>query len=160
MEFKYYNRTIEQKGIELSQHYPVVVLSGPRQYGKSTLVKQLFSSYKYVNLERIDDRLFAEQDPRAFLEQFKSAVIIDEIQYVPKLFSYIQAEVDEKSAAAGQFILTGSCSLSILSCTAQSLAGRAAIFELLPLTQDEIRQNLIEQSLEQLISMSDMFLTN
>lgn len=146
----YLTRKIEKKIKELSKTYPVIVISGPRQSGKSTLVKHVFPEHDYINLERIDDREFADNDPRAFLDQFKKNVIIDEIQYVPRLFSYIQASVDEKKVPA-KFILTGSSQLDLLQGVSQSLAGRSAIFQLLPLCFDEVREKRKSLSLEEII---------
>lgn len=145
---KYHPRKIEKKLKALSKSYPVIVISGPRQSGKSTLARHFFSEHEYVNLERIDDREFAANDPRSFLAQFKKKVIIDEVQYVPSLFSYIQANVDEKKIPA-KYVLTGSSQLSLLEGVSQSLAGRAAIFQLLPLLMEEIQKKKI--SLEEII---------
>jgi len=147
---KYYSRSIENKIKLLSKTYPVIVVSGPRQSGKSTLVKHLFPNHEYINLERIDDREFASNDPRAFLEQFKNKVIIDEVQYVPTLFSYIQANVDENKTAA-KFVLTGSSQLSLIEGVSQSLAGRSAILQLLPLSQEEIHLKRAKFTLEEMI---------
>ncbi len=146
----YYPRNIEKKIKILSKTYPVIVVSGPRQSGKSTLVKHLFPQHEYINLERIDDREFAQNDPRAFLEQFKNKAIIDEVQYVPALFSYIQADVDENKIPA-KFILTGSSQLTLIEGVSQSLAGRSAIFQLLPLSQEEIYLKQRKLTLEQMI---------
>ena len=133
----YFPRNIENKLKGLAKSYPVLVISGPRQSGKSTLVKHLFPNHVYTNLENIDERMMAKEDPRSFLEKFnKKSVIIDEVQQVPSLFSYIQGIVDEKKQKA-QFILTGSSGLDLLEGTSQSLAGRAAIFQLLPLCLEE-----------------------
>ncbi len=146
---KYYTRNIEKKIKILSKTYPVIVVSGPRQSGKSTLVKHIFPNHEYINLERID-REFAQNDPKAFLEQFKKKVIIDEVQYVPNLFSYIQANVDEEKTAA-KFILTGSSQLSLLEGVSQSLAGRSAVLQLLPLSPREIYAKRKTFSLEEMI---------
>ena len=147
---RYYSRNIEKKIKLLSKTYPVIVISGPRQSGKSTLAQHLFFSHEYINLERIDDREFASNDPRAFLEQFKNKVIIDEVQYVPSLFSYIQANVDEKKIPA-KFVLTGSSQLSLIEGVSQSLAGRAAVLQLLPLSKEEINLKRAKLTLEELI---------
>lgn len=116
---------------------PVITITGPRQSGKTTLCKMLYPKHSYVSLENLDDRAFAETDPRAFLAQFNGSVIIDEAQYVPQLFSYIQGIVDEKNKAA-QFVLSGSQNFLLLEQISQSLAGRAAVFYLLPLSIDEL----------------------
>ena len=116
---------------------PVVVLTGPRQSGKTTLAKALFPEYDYVNLEFPDTRAQAIDDPRLFLTAHKNGLVIDEIQRVPELFSYIQGIVDE-TGKAGNFILTGSQNFLLLEQISQTLAGRAALFHLLPFSITEI----------------------
>lgn len=124
---------------ELFTQYPIVTLLGPRQSGKSTLVKALYPSMSYVNLEAPDERKIIENDPRAFLASIpKSGVIIDEVQRVPELLSYLQVYVDEKGEN-GQFILTGSHQLALHQEISQSLAGRTAILKLLPLSLTELK---------------------
>lgn len=122
------------------KNYPVIALIGPRQSGKTTLLKNLFSNTKYVSLEDLDIQIFAESDPRGFLDTFKSPVILDEIQKVPQLFSYIQTEVD-KNNKAGQYILSGSQNFNLIEKITQSLAGRVGILTLLPLSVNEIKKN-------------------
>ena len=118
--------------------FPVVTITGPRQSGKTTLAKHLVAS-SYVNLEAIDKRDFANTDPRGFLEDnHKRPLIIDEAQYAPKLFSYVQAEVDH-TGKKGQFILTGSQNFELNAHISQSLAGRTALYTLLPLSINELR---------------------
>jgi len=133
------NRTLKKKLIEASKQYPVVTLTGPRQSGKTTLVRMIFPDYEYVSLEEPDYRTFALEDPRGFLAQFSDRVILDEIQHTPDLFSYIQAIVDIKDIS-GQFILTGSQNFLLLQKVSQSLAGRCAVLHLLPFSLSEIRQ--------------------
>ncbi len=132
-------RQVIPKLQEMATKFPVLTVTGPRQSGKTTVCKQTFSDYRYVSLENPDDRLFAEEDPRGFLEEYNSKVIIDEAQNVPQLFSYIQGIVDE-SQQMGQFILTGSQNFLLLEKISQSLAGRVYIFHLLPLNYSEIDQ--------------------
>ncbi len=133
-----YKRDLEEKILKLSKSYPVIALTGPRQSGKTTLVKQLFSStHQYVNLENLDQRDFAQKDPRAFLESHSKGLIIDEAQNAPDLFSYIQTNVDENEVA-GRFILTGSQNFLLHDKIFQSLAGRVAIFNLLPFSMREL----------------------
>lgn len=132
-------RQVIPKLQEMATKFPVLTVTGPRQSGKTTVCKQTFSDYRYVSLENPDDRLFAEEDPRGFLEKYNSKVIIDEAQNVPQLFSYIQGIVDE-SQQMGQFILTGSQNFLLLEKISQSLAGRVYIFHLLPLNYSEIDQ--------------------
>lgn len=130
-------RHLQNKIIELSGKFPIVSIIGPRQAGKTTLAKVCFPRYAYVNLESPDIRLFAQSDPKAFLKQFTQGVIIDEVQYVPDLFSYIQVIVDEIQKE-GMFILTGSQNFNLLEQLSQSLAGRVALFTLLPFSLAEL----------------------
>lgn len=132
-------RQLTNKIKEYSKSYPVVALIGPRQSGKTTLLKNIFSKIYYVSLEDLDARLFAEKDPRGFLDTYKAPVIFDEIQKAPKLFSYIQTTVD-KTNKAGQYILSGSQNFNLVEKITQSLAGRVGILTLLPLSVDEINK--------------------
>jgi uncharacterized protein len=132
-------RTLAKKLKEAVKHYPVVTLTGPRQSGKTTLVKMNFPNYDYVSLEEPDQRAFALEDPRGFLFQFPEKVILDEIQRAPDLFSYIQTIVDTKDIS-GQFILTGSQNFLLLQKVSQSLAGRCAVLHLLPFSLSELKQ--------------------
>ncbi|MYH69202.1 MAG: ATP-binding protein, partial [Gammaproteobacteria bacterium] len=121
----------------MSRMFRVVSLTGPRQAGKTTLCKLAFPEYRYVSLEDPDMRAYARDDPRAFLNEYRSKVIIDEAQRVPEILSYIQTIVDE-DAENGQFILTGSHQLALSQAVSQSLAGRAALLTLLPLSFVEL----------------------
>lgn len=131
------NRIAEAKIIAMSKKFPVVVLTGPRQSGKTTLSKMLFPKYRYVSLENPDTLHFALSDPRGFLKLYHEYVIIDEAQNAPELFSYIQQIVDE-SNITGQYILSGSQNFLLLEKITQSLAGRVYITELLPFCHQEI----------------------
>ncbi len=126
----------DELGILINE-YPVVTILGPRQAGKTTLAKRALPDYAYSNLELPEVRHFAEEDPKAYLGQFASRVIIDEIQRVPQLLSYIQAMVDEEPQN-GRFVITGSHQLKLHEAVAQSLAGRTAILKLLPLSIGEL----------------------
>lgn len=121
--------------IEASKYFPVLTLTGPRQSGKSTLLRHLFDNLPYYSMEDPDIRLTVKEDPRGFLSQFQSGVIIDEIQNTPELLSYIQGIVD--SNPKRKFFLTGSSQFALLRSVSQSLAGRSAVFELLPLSLSE-----------------------
>lgn len=132
-------REIADKAVALSRQFPVVSITGPRQSGKSTLAKNLFPDYSYVSLEDADWRAFAEDDPRAFLARFGRRTIIDEAQRVPSLFSYVQGVVDE-TGEPGQFIVSGSQNFLLMEAIDQSLAGRAAILNLLPFSFSELRE--------------------
>ena len=117
--------------------YPVVTLTGPRQSGKTTLVKSAFPDLPYVNLENPSIRSFAEEDPQGFLSTYKDGAILDEIQNVPELSSWIQVHVDE-SRRNSLFILTGSRQFEVLESVSQSLAGRTAVLRLLPFSFKEL----------------------
>lgn len=117
---------------------PIIVMVGPRQSGKTTLAKHLFPNFQYVNLEFPDVRLFAEKDPRGFLHQ-SNTMVIDEIQRVPELFSYIQGFVDEDPSR--KYVLTGSNNFSLMRTVSQSLAGRVEIFSVFPFSILELRQD-------------------
>ena len=144
-------RNIAKMIKELMLVYPVIALTGPRQSGKTTLLKSMFKDYRYVSLENPDNRLFAEQDPNGFLELYNQKVIFDEVQRVPSLFSYIQTLVDE-SKIMGQFILSGSQNFSLIKSITQSLAGRVALFKLLPFDFEELQsQNLLPQDYASMI---------
>lgn len=132
-----FKRTLENILREVSQKFPVITLTGPRQSGKTTLIKSTFSNYAYVSLEDIDNRQFAIEDPRGFLATYKNGVIIDEAQNAPQLFSYIQTHVDQ-SQKMGEFILTGSQQLLLAEKISQSLAGRACVLQLLPCSAGEL----------------------
>ena len=127
----------------LITEYPVVTILGPRQAGKTTLAQQGLEGYDYANLEHPETRQFAIDDPKAFLAQFKGKVVLDEIQRVPQLLSYIQTIVDDQKRE-GQFVLTGSHQLALQEAISQSLAGRAAILNLYPLSIAELQQAGIE----------------
>lgn len=117
--------------------FPVVTITGPRQSGKTTLVQAAFPRYRYATLEDPDSRAFATNDPRGFLDQFRGGVILDEVQRVPELFSYIQGIVD-RADRPGRFILSGSQNFLLLHRVSQSLAGRCAVLRLLPFSRAEL----------------------
>ena len=125
--------------LRLLQGFPVVTVTGPRQSGKTTLVRGLLPAKPYVSLEAPAEREFARSQPAEFLRQFPHGAVIDEAQNAPELFSEMQGVVDA-SGQAGLFVLTGSQNLSLLSGVTQSLAGRTALVELLPLSVAELRQ--------------------
>jgi len=137
-------RIISAKLKKLSLKFPVVSVVGPRQSGKTTLVKNVFPETDYVSLEDPDTREFALKDPRGFLATYSKSVIIDEAQRAPELFSYIQTAVDRRNKP-GQFILTGSQNLLLHSHVSQTLAGRVAILKLLPFSIEELKNSRYEQ---------------
>lgn len=122
--------------IEASRYFPVVTVTGPRQSGKSTLLRHLFPEMPYLSMEDPDTRSAAKMDPKGFLASYPEGVIFDEVQHTPDLLSYIQSIVDDNPRR--KFYLTGSSQFSLLKNVTQSLAGRTAVFELLPLSLGEI----------------------
>lgn len=134
------NRKIKPAIEFLLGKYPVIAVTGPRQSGKTTFLRAAFPNFEYVNLENPDNRSFAETDPNSFLKKYNSRVIIDEVQRVPSLFSYIQSLVDE-TGLMGQFILSGSQNFHLMQNITQSLAGRVAIFKLFPFDNQELATN-------------------
>ena len=130
-------RAIQKELALAAKEYPVVTISGPRQSGKTTLARMNFPEHAYCNLEDPDTRRLATKDARAFFKHYPAPVIIDEVQKVPELLSYIQGLADA-TKLRGQYILTGSHQLSLQKAVSQSLAGRTALLELLPLSIDEL----------------------
>lgn len=135
------HRTIEPTLKDLVHKYPVVTVTGPRQSGKTTLCRKVFPQKPYVNLEAPDERKFALDDPRGFLNAYQKGAILDEIQRTPDLLSYIQPMVDADSTP-GKFILTGSQQFNIRESLSQSLAGRTGLLTLLPFDWNEVRPYL------------------
>ena len=130
-------RTLQEKLLYLSTKFPFVLLSGPRQSGKSILARHSFPDYQYISLEETDNRQFAAEDPRGFIAQYPDNTIIDEVQRVPKLLSYLQTHTD-LVGKNGMYILTGSQNFQLLTSVDQSLAGRVAILTLLPFSHAEM----------------------
>lgn len=146
-----YTRILASALTRLAKQYPVITLMGPRQSGKTTLCRMVFKDYAYVNLEDLEKRQLAIADPKGFLAQFNDKpVILDEIQRAPDLPSYIQVLVDEKNKS-GHFILTGSQQFQIMHTLHQSLAGRTAILQLLPLAYAELYVRNTRLPLEDLL---------
>ncbi len=144
-------RTLQSKLILASEKFPIVAVLGPRQSGKSTLVRTAFPEHRYISLEDLDVRQMAEQDPRGFLQQTGKKVILDEVQRVPALFSYLQGIVDERQTC-GEFILTGSQNFLLMEKITQTLAGRISLMTLLPLSISELTSaNLLPTTPEQFI---------
>ncbi len=129
-------RDLAPQLLQAARQFPAVTLTGPRQSGKSTLCRELFPDLAYANLEAPDVRSLALDDPRAFLAQFPDGVIVDEIQRAPDIPSYLQGMIDA-DPRPGRFILTGSQNLALLRTVSQSLAGRTAVLQLLPLSRGE-----------------------
>lgn len=142
------NRHIKAKLIEVGNYYPVITVTGPRQSGKTTLIKETFSNLPYVLLETPNIRKRVVDDPESFLQNYPKGAILDEIQNAPELFSYIQGIVDENSNV--KFILSGSQNFLLLEKINQTLAGRTGILKLLPFSIDELKDSKywIKNSLE------------
>ena len=134
----YIERRISNALGQAAREYPVVTVTGPRQSGKTTLVRHQFSDYAYVNLESPDERRFATEDPRSFLKRYAPPVVFDEIQRAPQLLSYIQVEADRHPQETGRYILTGSQQMDLRAAVSQSLAGRTALLRLLPFSIAEL----------------------
>ncbi len=130
-------RSITSEFLTQLREYPIVTVIGPRQAGKTTLVRAALPEYEYVSLETPETRQFALDDPKAFLKRYAGNVIFDEVQRVPHLLSYLQGIVDQ-SGQQGQFVLTGSHQLELRAAITQSLAGRTGILHLLPLSIAEL----------------------
>ncbi len=131
-------RSIEPVIRRAAKEFPAIVLTGPRQSGKTTLLKHIFGDkYRYVSLEPPDIRMAATEDPRGFMEIYPPPVIFDEIQYVPNLLPYIKEKIDARRDRYGQFLITGSQNLLLVERVTESLAGRAAMLRLVPLSRRE-----------------------
>lgn len=124
--------------LDLAQGYPILAITGPRQAGKTTLAQTTFPDKRYVSLEDIDEREFADQDPRGFLARFPDGAILDEAQRCPNLFSYLQTRVDAEKRM-GLFVLTGSQQFGLMSNITQTLAGRVGLVQLLPFSLQELQ---------------------
>ncbi len=139
MSFSYIPRSLEAVLRSSVETFPSITLTGPRQSGKTTLLKRIFGdTYQYVSMEVPDMRDNAESDPRGFLATFKPPVIIDEAQYAPILFPYIKEIIDNRRDESGMFILSGSQNFALLSHITESLAGRTDVIHLMPLSQSEL----------------------
>lgn len=134
MEYIY--RAISDSILEAVQYYSVITITGPRQVGKTTLCKNLFPDYEYINLERPAQRAVIEQDIEAFFKTNTANLIIDEVHHLPQMLSYIQVLVDENPDR--KFILTGSSNFALLHQITQTLAGRTSLFTLLPFAMNEL----------------------
>ncbi len=147
------NRILMPHLLELAKSFPAIAIMGPRQSGKTTLAKQAFPHYAYVTLEDLDMRMAAQEDPRSFFDTYakKDGLIIDEIQEVPELLSYMQGIIDQ-AHKPGRFIITGSQHFLMYEKITQTLAGRIALLTLLPLSVDELKEaNLLPDTIEPLL---------
>ena len=135
---KYISRLIEQRLLARAGEFPVVVLTGPRQTGKSTTLQHIFPGYNYVSMDDPLMRNLALNDPKLFLENNTPPLIIDEIQYVTELLPYLKIHVDKNRGRNGAFILTGSQIFNLMEGISETLAGRAVLFELLGFSFEEL----------------------
>lgn len=139
----YISRAMENRVRDLAKYFPVIMVCGPRQVGKTTMLKELSAhlsdNINYVTLDYPQIRMLAKSDPELFLQQYQPPVIIDEIQYAPELLPYIKIRVDE-SHSSGQYFLTGSQMFHMMRNVSESLAGRVGILTLYSLSQSEINQ--------------------
>lgn len=149
MEAKYILRELSSVLEEAYRYFSVITVTGPRQSGKTTLIRNLFPHLPYYSLESLDIRSFAENDPIAFLNQNEEGMILDEVHNAPALLSYIQGIVDEHPDK--RYILSGSSQFAMLKRVTQSLAGRTAVFELMPLSYSETKDLTADVPLDKLL---------
>jgi hypothetical protein len=139
MSQPYIRRSLEPVLKQAAREFPAVVLTGPRQSGKTTLLQHIFGrQHRYVSLDLPDVRAAAEEDPRGFLELYPPPVIFDEVQHAPHLLPYIKAKIDARRNRKGQYLLTASQNLLLAEKVTESLAGRVAMLRLLPLSRREV----------------------
>lgn len=149
MTIQFINRDIATVMLEMYQYFPVITMTGPRQSGKTTLLRKIFKQLPYYSLENLDVRHFALNDPIGFLTQHQEGMILDEVQNAPDLLSYIQGLVDENREK--RFILSGSSQFSVIKKVTQSLAGRTGVLELLPLSYKEVKTEADKKTLDELL---------
>lgn len=137
MKQAYIKRKIESTILEAAKYFPVITVTGPRQSGKTTMLKHIFPHLHYYSLEDLDTRSFAMEDPVRFLHLHEGGMILDEVHNYPELLSYIQGIVDEQPQK--KFVLSGSSNFALLKKVSQSLAGRSGVFELMPLSIEEVK---------------------
>jgi predicted AAA+ superfamily ATPase len=137
---RYLRRRIEQELTRASRHFPALILTGPRRAGKTTLLRHLFPRASYHLLEDPDHVARFRADPRAFVDDMRPPVILDEIQNVPEILNYIRSRIDKRPSQRGQWLLTGSQEAALMKGVTESMAGRAATFQLLPLAVDETQR--------------------
>lgn len=137
MKLAYIKRKIESTILEAAKYFPVITVTGPRQSGKTTMLKHIFPHLHYYSLEDLDTRSFAMEDPVRFLHLHEDGMILDEVHNYPELLSYIQGIVDEQPQK--KFVLSGSSNFALLKKVPQSLAGRSGVFELMPLSIEEVK---------------------
>jgi len=134
---RYIHRTLERELVRAVRHFPAILLTGPRRAGKTTLLRKAFPKAAYHLIEDPDVIARVRADPRSFLEDLRPPVILDEIQNVPELLNYIRSHIDAKPRRMGQWLLTGSHEAPLMQSITESMAGRAAVFQLLPFSVEE-----------------------
>lgn len=149
MEKKYIKRDLSDVMLEMYQYFPVITITGPRQSGKTTLLRKVFNQLPYYSLENLDTRRFALNDPVGFLSEHSEGMILDEVQNAPSLLSYIQGLVDENPKK--RFVLSGSSQFSVIKQITQSLAGRTGVLELLPLSYREVKEMADQETLDSIL---------
>ena len=138
MSDKEFPREIAASVRRMAMHFPAVVVTGARQTGKTTLLTKLFGDYNYVSLDLPAEAQLAEEDPQSFLSRHPAPLLVDEVQYAPKLFRYLKVEIDRDREMNGRFILTGSQKFGLMQGVSESLAGRCGVLELEGLTIQEL----------------------
>lgn len=146
---EYIKRDITSVMLEMYHYFPVITMTGPRQSGKTTLLRTVFNKLPYYSLENLDIRSFAINDPVGFLNQHSEGMILDKVQNAPDLLSYIQGIVDDNPDK--RFVLSGSSQFSVIKQITQSLAGRTGVLELLPLSYSEVKQEADKHSLDEIL---------
>ena len=151
----YISRSLERVVLEVTKEYPVILVTGPRQVGKTTMLQKLMEGTDrgYVSLDDLNERNIAKTDPELFLQLYKPPVLIDEVQYAPELFTYIKIYVD-KHRKTGDFWLTGSQAFQLMRGVQESLAGRVAVLSLTSLSQAEIYGGNLEPFLVDMENLS------
>ncbi|MGN0233003.1 MAG: ATP-binding protein [Bacteroidaceae bacterium] len=149
MNMEYIHRDMERVVEEASRYFPVITITGPRQSGKTTMLRHIFQDLPYYTMEDIDTRKLAIEDPVRFLNESKEGMMLDEVHNVPELLSYIQGIVDREPQR--RFILSGSSNFSLLKNVSQSLAGRTAVFELLPFSYRELSHDKLPGDINELL---------
>lgn len=156
---KYISRQVEKLLQDALKQFPACLITGPRQAGKSTLLQHFLKEYQYANLDDLDVRALAKEDPKYFFEKYPPPVVIDEIQYAPELLSYIKILIDKDRDLCGRFVLTGSQIFQVMKGVSESLAGRIAIFDLYPLMWNELYQGqCLTENPKSLDQLFDLFI--